>query len=179
MLMQGKWPLFLKWNVQFGAANDWFWKSLTIPLYYKSPFYLLCDVYLLKIFLFSLHRHKNNNYSYVDWIAGDVAVNTPWMHVCSRNCASTRQAGPVAYRIFKDLYTNYFVPLFHLSSIFEPPHDKTNKITYAPSEDSDQPGRIWVFAGRTYDFVGFVMWRLILWFTYIQARLIPMLGSDV
>ena len=24
--------------------------------------------------------------------------------------------------------------------IFEPPHDKTNKIAYAPSEDSDQPG---------------------------------------
>ena len=23
---------------------------------------------------------------------------------------------------------------------FEPPHDKTNKIIYAPSEDSDQPG---------------------------------------
>ena len=22
----------------------------------------------------------------------------------------------------------------------EPPHDKTNKITFAPSEDSDQPG---------------------------------------
>ena len=23
---------------------------------------------------------------------------------------------------------------------FEPPHDKTNKMTFAPSEDSDQPG---------------------------------------
>ena len=23
---------------------------------------------------------------------------------------------------------------------FEPPHDKTNKITFVPSEDSDQPG---------------------------------------
>ena len=26
------------------------------------------------------------------------------------------------------------------SSIYEPPHDKTNKIAYAPSEDSDEPG---------------------------------------
>ena len=23
---------------------------------------------------------------------------------------------------------------------FEPPHDKTNKMTFVPSEDSDQPG---------------------------------------
>ena len=77
---------------------------------------------------------------------------------------------------------------------FEPPHEKTNKMTFAPSEDSDQPGHppslirvfavhmkkhwalgyllsvlrrlcqtgrmprlIWVFAGRTGHFVGFVM----------------------
>ena len=79
----------------------------------------------------------------------------------------------------------------------EPPHDKTKKITCAPSEDSDQPGHppslirvfplhmtthasltthlahcedsgqtrrmprlIWVFAGRTCHFVGFVIRRL-------------------
>ena len=28
--------------------------------------------------------------------------------------------------------------IFH--SLFEPPHDKTNKMVYVPSEDSDQPG---------------------------------------
>ena len=37
-------------------------------------------------------------------------------------------------------------------SLFEPPHDKTNKMTCAPSEDSDQPGHspslIRVFAVR-------------------------------
>ena len=37
--------------------------------------------------------------------------------------------------------------------IYEPPHDKTNKMTCAPSEDSDQPGHqlslIRVFAGRS------------------------------
>ena len=37
--------------------------------------------------------------------------------------------------------------------IYEPPHDKTNKITCAPSEDSDQPGLqpslIRVFAVRS------------------------------
>ena len=32
-----------------------------------------------------------------------------------------------------------YVCLFHP---FEPPHDKTNKITCAPSEDSDQPGHL-------------------------------------
>ena len=79
-------------------------------------------------------------------------------------------------------------------SPFEPPRDKTNKLTCAPSEDSgwsesslcaqwvakdpsllhadseysDQAGRmprlIRVFAGHTYHFVGFVMRRLI-WHT--------------
>ena len=69
----------------------------------------------------------------------------------------------------------------------EPPHDKTNKITVRPaislirvfavrsmlakdssfphvdSEDTDQSGQmrmIWVFAGCTCHFVGFVMMRL-------------------
>ena len=27
-------------------------------------------------------------------------------------------------------------------SVFEQPHDKTNKMTFAPSEDSDQPGHL-------------------------------------
>ena len=67
----------------------------------------------------------------------------------------------------------------------EPPHDKTNKMTFAPNEDSDQsllcaqwvakdsmflpadskdsdqtgrmPRLIWIFAGCTGHFVGFVM----------------------
>ena len=65
---------------------------------------------------------------------------------------------------------------------FEPPHDQTNKMTFAPSEDSDQPGHppslirvfavrligslgrmprvICVFAGRTDHYVGFVILRL-------------------
>ena len=34
------------------------------------------------------------------------------------------------------------------TKIIEPPHDKTNKMTFAPSEDSDQPRRIIVFAVR-------------------------------
>ena len=28
----------------------------------------------------------------------------------------------------------------HEEEAFEPPHDKTNKMTFVPSEDSDQPG---------------------------------------
>ena len=81
--------------------------------------------------------------------------------------------------------------LFSLSLLvlflLEPPHDKTNKMTarpvwsesslcaqwvakklrflHADSEDSDQtmrmPRLIWVFAGRTCHFVGFVMRRLV------------------
>ena len=82
---------------------------------------------------------------------------------------------------------------------YEPPHDKTNKMVYVPSEDSDQSGHlkesslcaqwvakdpsflhadsddsdqtgrmprlIWVFAGRTCRFVGFVMRQLTLAFS--------------
>ena len=86
----------------------------------------------------------------------------------------------------------------YMLSLYEPPHDKTNKMPVLPaktqislgirpvwsesslcaqwaakdpsflradSEDSDQPGRmprlIWVIAGRTCHFVGFVMMWLI------------------
>ena len=41
---------------------------------------------------------------------------------------------------------------------FEPPHDKTNKMTFVPSEDSDQPGHppslIRVFALRSVGSIG-------------------------
>ena len=41
------------------------------------------------------------------------------------------------------------------SSVYEPPHDKTNKMACAPSEESDQPGHpsslIRVFAVRSID----------------------------
>ena len=30
--------------------------------------------------------------------------------------------------------------LYEHVHVFDPPHDKTNKMTCAPSEDSDQPG---------------------------------------
>ena len=43
--------------------------------------------------------------------------------------------------------------IFFAVSLIEPPHDKTNKIACAPSEDSDQPGHppslIRVFAVRS------------------------------
>ena len=53
---------------------------------------------------------------------------------------------PFGFQIdfFKQRYTTW--------TIFEPPHDKTNKMACAPSEDSDQPGHppslIRVFAVR-------------------------------
>ena len=50
----------------------------------------------------------------------------------------------------------------------EPPYDKTNKMTCAPSEDSDQAGHptgrmprlVWVSARSTGHFIGFVVLRL-------------------
>ena len=36
----------------------------------------------------------------------------------------------------------YCVRFVSHTFIYEPPHDKTNKMTCAPSEDSDQPGHM-------------------------------------
>ena len=82
-----------------------------------------------------------------------------------------------------------------LQGIHEPPHDKTNKMAIAPSEDTDQPahppslirvnigssatnwahyedsdqtGRIWVFARHRGFFVGFIM----RWLTFRKCILI-------
>ena len=54
----------------------------------------------------------------------------------------------------KDLISEYLGPVYEnmLCVLYEPPRDKTNKVTCAPSEDSDQPGHppslIRVFAVR-------------------------------
>ena len=98
---------------------------------------------------------------------------------------------------------------------YEPPHDKTNKMTECPvktqislgirpvwsdsslstwrkleslatqwvhSDDSDQTGQmpklIWVFAGCTDHFVGFVMRQLIYWGTYNNQRIITVTTSS-
>ena len=45
------------------------------------------------------------------------------------------------------------------NSVFEPPHDKTNKMIVRPAKT--QISLIWVFAGHTCHFVGFVMRQLI------------------
>ena len=102
---------------------------------------------------------------------------------------------------FKELMSNTSFSCVIFVTTFEPPHDKTSKMTLRPaktqislgirpvwsesslcalcvakgpgflhadSEDSDRTGRIprliWVFAGRTCHFVGFVVRRLILSF---------------
>ena len=53
---------------------------------------------------------------------------------------------------------------------------------HAPSEDSDQTGRmprpIWVFAGRTSQFVSFVMMRLKCYSTMNSSTLIPQICSE-
>ena len=52
----------------------------------------------------------------------------------------------------KDIKISFTYPNFVSRTSFEPPHDKTNKMACAPSEDSDQPGHspclIWVFTVR-------------------------------
>ena len=63
---------------------------------------------------------------------------------------------------------------------FEPPHDKTQWVAKNPSflhadnKDSDQTGRmprlIWVFAGRTGNFVGFDMMWLICTLGYLVYK---------
>ena len=57
-------------------------------------------------------------------------------------------------------------PVWSESSLCAHWVDKDSMFLYADSEDSDQTGRmtslIWVFAGRTDYFVGFVMHWLIL-----------------
>ena len=54
--------------------------------------------------------------------------------------------------LLKDLISDFIFEVFRISQN-EPPDDKTNKMAYAPSEDSDQPGHplslIRVFAVRS------------------------------
>ena len=51
------------------------------------------------------------------------------------------------YALFQASALGVVIALFRTSFI-EPPHDKTNNMTYAPSEDSVQTGRIRVFSVR-------------------------------
>ena len=75
------------------------------------------------------------------------------------------------------LYFDYWTYKLVLEGTYEPPHDKTNKMTYASSEDADQPGRspslIRVFAVRmkkawvcSYPFSA--LWRL--WSDWADAQ---------
>ena len=65
---------------------------------------------------------------------------------------------------FPALITSY-TGLEYYFYLFEPPHEKTNKMTCVCSKESDlagwMPRLIWVFAGRKGHFVGFVMRWLI------------------
>ena len=77
--------------------------------------------------------------------------------IISQNCSFTFFTKAVSVTAIK-----IFVTVLCL--LTEPTHDKSNKMTCAPSKDSDQPGhpssQIRVFAGPTGNFVGFVMWQL-------------------
>ena len=118
-------------------------------------------------------------------------------------------------RQFKNQHRSWTKHCFFRSNsgqtIIEPPHDKTNQMACAPSEDSAQPGHspslirvfavrmkkawvlsyplsaqrklwypsslIWVFPGRTDQFVGFVMRRLIC--SSCLPLIIVILSSDL
>ena len=79
--------------------------------------------------------------------------------LCISLCPTmTRKLNFTIYMYWRNLASNCrFIELFFffhaLTGMYEPPHDKTNKITFEPSEDSDQPGHppslIRVFAVRT------------------------------
>ena len=62
-------------------------------------------------------------------------VGTPQRQVFSRHGSFSILANWMSLFVIKGVsgYRNF---------MFEPPHDKTNKTTFAPSEDSDQPGHL-------------------------------------
>ena len=81
---------------------------------------------------------------------------------CSDTALILRALPDLSYKLLSKI--DLFYPKFLKSplsawnifySIYEPPHDKTNKMICAPSEDSDQPGHpprlIRVFAVRSMD----------------------------
>ena len=61
-------------------------------------------------------------------------------------------------KIKNTIVRNSFSAVDSRKKHFEPPHDKTNKITFVPSKDSDQPGHlpslIGVFAVRSVGSLG-------------------------
>ena len=110
-----------------------------------------------------------------------------WIHCTSieSDCATCRQMcvfiANIKHKRVVSWYGSIYLVLGSVMSILcwnklSHRFDKTNKMTCAPSKDSDQPivywvysedwsvwvddqsGLIWVFAGRTGHFVGFVMW---------------------
>ena len=107
--------------------------------------------------LIHITTHSDDSKDWSDWLDTQADLSLRWAH-------------------------RSFVWFFHTSAQnkfaeYEPPHDKTNKMTMRPAKtqislgtrpvwsESSLPGRmprlIWVFAGRTCHFVGFGMRRLI------------------
>ena len=123
-----------------------------------------------------------------DWFGGlgEILFSSHWI------CFQSRSKNSEAWFFMLRFPISIVSSESYCYLIIEPPHGKTNKMTCAPSEDSDQPwqssmsiwinlgplttywahiedsdqtGRIWVFAGRTCHFVGFVVRRLNVWET--------------
>ena len=72
------------------------------------------------------------------YIAPKQGQTTPW----GQMLMTTENPYPFAnlLQVYKNWFeVQFYIHFFHVSP-YEPPHDKTNKMACAPSEDSDQPG---------------------------------------
>ena len=74
-----------------------------------------------------------------------------WNHVIQFAINLSHLTSLKMYMYFINIMNKYSKLFNNGETIYEPPHDKNQKMSCAPSEDSGQPGHplIWVFAGRT------------------------------
>ena len=78
-----------------------------------------------------------------DWVDAQADLSFRWVHthfvgfIMSRLILIVKILSSPSMALF---YYFTLIQLILFSSLYEPPHDKTNKMACAPSEDSDQPG---------------------------------------
>ena len=72
-------------------------------------------------------------------------MSKPVFAICEQqrrrsDCASAKSDQHLEDRFSRA--ETHFIIIIIIMLLFEPPHDKTNKVACAPSEDSDQPGHL-------------------------------------
>ena len=87
------------------------------------------------------HMPKNWGQRVTTAVIGHM-VQRDWPNHGALQTTQTRDGSTVIFHLAVSVEVlhslSYFIVML---TIFEPPHDKTNKVACAPSEDSDQPGR--------------------------------------